>query len=294
MSLSSLLYCCVRLICGILYPAFYSFKAVKNKNVKEYFQWMIYWIVFAMVTITEELADLFISFWFPLYYELKILFLIWLLSPATRGATLLYRQVIHPNLARREEEIDEFLKKCKDESYSLGVKYTRAVAESVTNTVIQTALAGGGGLVRTLRHSYSVGDLSRGEQREVEEEEEEYEERERVVPRSWHEDTGYKQIQEEKVEMRKVRGRRKDSTSSTLSLASEGMTRVGKNSSLYCTMPRQGSRVARVASRAGGTTTIPRRSRRQRGAMPVFEPLEKREDGGEETVKVEGRKNRKK
>merc|ERR1739848_657887 len=71
----------------------------------------------------EELADLFISFWFPLYYELKILFLIWLLSPATRGATFLYRQVIHPNLARREEEIDEFVKKCKDESYSLGVKY---------------------------------------------------------------------------------------------------------------------------------------------------------------------------
>jgi len=293
MSLSSLLYCCVRLICGILYPAFYSFKAVKNKNVKEYFQWMIYWIVFAMVTIIEELADLFISFWFPLYYELKILFLIWLLSPATRGATLLYRQVIHPNLARREEEIDEFLKKCKDESYSLGVKYTRAVAESVTNTVIQTALAGGGGLVRTLRHSYSVGDLSRGEQREVEEEEE-YEERERVVPISWHEDTGYKQIQEEKVEMRKVRGRRKDSTSSTLSLTSEGMTRVGKNSSLYCTMPRQGSRVARVASRVGGTTTVPRRSRRHRGAIPVFEPLEKREEGGEETVVVELRKNRKK
>ena len=166
------------------------------------------------------------------------------------------------------------------------------MAESVTNTVIQTALAGGGGLVKTLRHSYSVGDLSRGEQREVEEGEE-YEERERVVPRSWHEDTGYKQIQEEKVEMRKVRGRRKDSTSSTLSLTSESLTRVGKNSSLYCTMPRQGSRVARVASRAGGTTTIPRRSRRQRGAIPVFEPLEKREEGGEETV-VEGRKNRKK
>ena len=90
--------------------------------MQEYFQWMIYWIVFAMVTIIEEQADLFISFWFPLYYELKILFLIWLLSPATRGATLLYRQVIHPNLARREEEIDEFLKKCKNESYSLGVK----------------------------------------------------------------------------------------------------------------------------------------------------------------------------
>ena len=83
---------------------------------------MIYWIVFALVTLTEELADLFLSFWFPLYYELKILFLIWLLSPATRGATYMYRHFIHPTLTKKEEDIDEFVKKCKDESYSLGVK----------------------------------------------------------------------------------------------------------------------------------------------------------------------------
>ena len=84
---------------------------------------MTYWIVFAVFTLTEDISDLLLGFWFPLYYECKIMVIIWLLSPVTRGSTLLYRQVIHPNLARREEEIDEFVKKCKDESYSLGVKY---------------------------------------------------------------------------------------------------------------------------------------------------------------------------
>jgi receptor expression-enhancing protein 1/2/3/4 len=122
MSISYLVYASVKLVCGTLYPAFRSFKAVKTKNVKEYFQWMIYWIVFALVTVTEEVADLFLNFWFPLYYELKILFLVWLLSPSTRGATFLYRQVIHPTLSNREEDIDDFVEKCKAESYSLGVR----------------------------------------------------------------------------------------------------------------------------------------------------------------------------
>ena len=83
---------------------------------------MTYWIVFALITLTEEVADLFLGFWLPLYYELKTLLLVWLLSPSTRGSSFLYRQVIHPTLIKREEDIDDFVKKCKEESYSLGVK----------------------------------------------------------------------------------------------------------------------------------------------------------------------------
>ena len=45
---------------------------------------MTYWIVFAIVTVTEEISDLLLSFWLPFYYELKIIFLFWLLSPVTR------------------------------------------------------------------------------------------------------------------------------------------------------------------------------------------------------------------
>ena len=32
-------------------------------------------------------------------------------------------------------------------------------AQKITKTVIETAIAGGGGLVETLRHSYSMNDL---------------------------------------------------------------------------------------------------------------------------------------
>ncbi|RXN28855.1 receptor expression-enhancing 3-like protein [Labeo rohita] len=162
----------VRLVFGNLYPAYYSYKAVKTKNVKEYdppcesqsyilrkkisagvtlkcyfsqqpkrstlrekitaggfrltvchgaaaflrlmqridlsqtaegkeVRWMMYWIVFALFTVVETATDLTIA-WFPLYYEIKIAFVIWLLSPYTRGASLIYRKALHPLLTSKE------------------------------------------------------------------------------------------------------------------------------------------------------------------------------------------------
>ena len=83
---------------------------------------MTYWIVLALVTITEEVSDILVSFWLPFYYELKILFLFWLLSPLTRGSTLLYRQLVHPALLTREEDIDQLLSQWKEQGYKLGVR----------------------------------------------------------------------------------------------------------------------------------------------------------------------------
>ncbi|KAK6044967.1 TB2/DP1, HVA22 family [Cooperia oncophora] len=77
------------------------FQAIRTKDVREYVKWMMYWIVFAMYTLIEALADIFISFWFPFYYQLKIVFVLWLLSPWTKGASILYRKVCSPRLLNR-------------------------------------------------------------------------------------------------------------------------------------------------------------------------------------------------
>ena len=69
---------------------------------------MMYWIVFALFTSVETISDVFLS-WFPFYYEIKIIFLLWLLSPATKGSSLLYRKFVHPQLLRRENKKDEML-----------------------------------------------------------------------------------------------------------------------------------------------------------------------------------------
>lgn len=78
----------------------------------------MYWIAFSFFCIAETFADIFISFWFPFYYELKIIFIVWLVSPWFKGATILYRKFIHPSLVKHEEEIDKLLAKIKQEVYN--------------------------------------------------------------------------------------------------------------------------------------------------------------------------------
>ena len=73
----------VILSAGTLYPAYSSYKAVKTKNTREYVKWMMYWIVFAFFNAITMFTDVFVS-WFPGYYLFKTLFIIWLVSPATR------------------------------------------------------------------------------------------------------------------------------------------------------------------------------------------------------------------
>ncbi|XP_072353676.1 receptor expression-enhancing protein 1-like isoform X1 [Scyliorhinus torazame] len=168
----------VVLIFGTLYPAYSSYKAVKTKNVKEYVKWMMYWIIFALFTTAETFTDLFLS-WFPFYYELKIAFVIWLLSPYTKGSSVLYRKFVHPTLSSKEQEIDDYLSQAKDRSYEAVVQFGRrglnvAATAAVTAAAKISSLCsililfektlGQGALSERLR-SFSMQDLTtiRGE-----------------------------------------------------------------------------------------------------------------------------------
>ena len=55
-----------------------------NFTDQEYVHWMTYWIVLAVVSVGEEVTDIVLAPWFPFYYELKIVFLLWLISPVSR------------------------------------------------------------------------------------------------------------------------------------------------------------------------------------------------------------------
>jgi len=133
----------LRLVLGTLYPAYASYKAVRTKDVKEYVKWMMYWIVFAIFTSVETFADIFVAFWFPFYYEVKILLLIWLISPVSRGSlgsSILYRRFVHPSLIAREEEIDRMILRMQEQGYNTVTKLAVKGFNYASNMVMQTAI----------------------------------------------------------------------------------------------------------------------------------------------------------
>uniref|UniRef100_A0A3P8VRS2 Receptor expression-enhancing protein n=1 Tax=Cynoglossus semilaevis TaxID=244447 RepID=A0A3P8VRS2_CYNSE len=151
-------FCLHSLVFGTLYPAYYSYKAVKTKNVKEYVRWMMYWIVYALYTVVETVTDLTLA-WFPLYYELKIAFVIWLLSPYTRGASLIYRKCLHPLLSSREREIDDYIVQAKERSYETMVNFGKQGLSIAATAAVSAAVKGQGAITEKLR-SLSMHDLT--------------------------------------------------------------------------------------------------------------------------------------
>ncbi|NWV21035.1 REEP4 protein, partial [Origma solitaria] len=120
-------------------------------------RWMMYWIVFALFMATETFTDLLIS-WFPFYYEVKMAFVIWLLSPYTRGASLLYRRFVHPTLTRKEKDIDAFLVRAQERGYESVLRFGKRSLNLAATAVVHAATKSQGALAGRLR-SFSMQDL---------------------------------------------------------------------------------------------------------------------------------------
>jgi receptor expression-enhancing protein 1/2/3/4 len=148
----------ISLVLGTLYPAYRSYKAIKNKDVREHVKWMMYWIVFALFTTLETFLDIFFS-WFPFYYEIKILFILWVLSPATRGSSLLYKKVVHPMLQAREKEIDELIEKTKQQGYTTFLNLFSAGFDYASTLFVTSAMKGQSLLGSQLKKSLSMNDV---------------------------------------------------------------------------------------------------------------------------------------
>lgn len=149
---------------GTLYPAYKSYKAVRTKDTKEYVKWMMYWIVFAIYSVLENFLDLVLGFWFPFYFPIKILFIVWLLSPWTKGASILYRKWVHPTLNQHEKEIDALIESAKSNSYNQMVRIGSQSLVYAKDVVAEAAIRGQQQLVNQLQRSYSANDV--GSERE--------------------------------------------------------------------------------------------------------------------------------
>ena len=114
----------------------------------------MYWIVFALFTTLETFLDIFVS-WFPFYYEIKILFILWVLSPATRGSSILYKKIVHPMLISREQEIDDLIEKTKVQGYSTFIQLFTSGFNYASNLFMNSAMRGQSILGQQLKRNLS-------------------------------------------------------------------------------------------------------------------------------------------
>ena len=71
---------------------------------------------------------------------------LWLLSPATRGSSILYRKFVHPWLTQREDHIDDYIARAKQQGYTTVVQLGTKGVNYATNVLMQTAIKVGGKL----------------------------------------------------------------------------------------------------------------------------------------------------
>lgn len=95
---------------GYVYPAYECYKIVERPmpDLEHLRFWCQYWMIIAVVTVIERLADIVVS-WVPMYSEAKLAFIIYLWYPKTMGTTYVYSTLLRPFVVQYESEIDHNL-----------------------------------------------------------------------------------------------------------------------------------------------------------------------------------------
>ncbi|KAF8005832.1 hypothetical protein BT93_K0191 [Corymbia citriodora subsp. variegata] len=86
----------------LLYPLRASVMAIENRpmNVEENEQWLAYWILYSFLTLMEMLLQPLLQ-WIPLWYDAKLLFVLWLVIPQFKGAAFLYDKIVRGHVLKR-------------------------------------------------------------------------------------------------------------------------------------------------------------------------------------------------
>ena len=91
---------------GIIYPTLKSFLALDPKTEKrEDKQWLTYWVIFGLFNIVDQFAGIILQY-IPFYFFAKLMFLVYLMHPYTKGATTVFDLFILP----RATQIDKYRK----------------------------------------------------------------------------------------------------------------------------------------------------------------------------------------
>ncbi|KAL8123262.1 HVA22-like protein e [Apium graveolens] len=81
----------------LMYPLYASVLAMETTTKLDDEQWLAYWILYSFLTLLEMLLEPVLE-WIPIWYDVKLIFVAWMVLPQFRGAAFIYRKVVREKL----------------------------------------------------------------------------------------------------------------------------------------------------------------------------------------------------
>ncbi|XP_068667250.1 HVA22-like protein e [Aristolochia californica] len=83
----------------LLYPLYASVRAIESTSKLDDQQWLAYWILYSFLTLTEMVLEPLLQ-WIPIWYQIKVAFVAWLVLPQFRGAAFIYERFVREQLKK--------------------------------------------------------------------------------------------------------------------------------------------------------------------------------------------------
>ena len=116
-------------IVGIVYPAFWSVRAIESEETGDDKQWLTYWVVFSLFSIIDLFSGFILKF-IPYYFFLKLLFLIWLFMPNLRGATFVYDKFLIKLFKKYEKQLEQVGEKIIGQAEQMKKEGTQMIKDN--------------------------------------------------------------------------------------------------------------------------------------------------------------------
>nr|GMD53627.1 HVA22-like protein E [Ipomoea batatas] len=84
----------------MLYPLYASVVAIESTSKLDDEQWLAYWILYSFLTLLEMVFQPILQ-WIPIWYDVKLVFVAWLVLPQFRGAAFIYETYVREKVIRK-------------------------------------------------------------------------------------------------------------------------------------------------------------------------------------------------
>merc|ERR1712012_722573 len=92
-----------------VYPGYMSIKAVLSQDTEDDQRWLKYWVLISLFLIIQIPADWILA-WAPGFSVVKIMFLLWCMSPIQdNGSVVLFRTIVIPYYQQYSSHIDKIM-----------------------------------------------------------------------------------------------------------------------------------------------------------------------------------------